>query len=160
MSLCIGGDFVPTNTNKYLFEEGKSSDLFGEELNDIFIKSDLNIFNLEVPITNSNEKLHKAGSPNLKTYSEITNILGNIKPVLLSGANNHIFDYKNEGIKDTLSLLDSKGIYHVGFGGNLQEAKEPIIMKLNGLRVGVYSFAENEFCSARTVNGGVMDMIP
>ena len=45
MKLYIGADFVPTDINKSLFEEGKGEALVGKELYEILKQSDLNVFN-------------------------------------------------------------------------------------------------------------------
>ncbi len=153
-SILIGADFVPTESNRYIFTKGENEELLGKELDNLFRRSDLNILNLEVPITNSNDELSKEGSPNLKTYSEILNILNKMSAVLLSGANNHIYDYKQKGIEDTLSYLDCSGINHVGFGLNKQEARKAWFKKFEGLTIGVYSCSENEFCCANMNHGG------
>lgn len=152
--IIIGADFVPTESNKGIFETGNVQELFGKELSKILLESDLKILNLEVPITNCTKKITKEGSPNLKTYPEILNILCKMQSVLLSGANNHIYDYSQKGIEDTLLYLNNSGIEHVGFGVNKQEASKPWIRKYDGITIGVYSCSENEFCCADSRHGG------
>ncbi len=152
--ILIGADFVPTLSNKDIFIEGNLNKLVGNELEKIFKMSDLNILNLEVPITFCDKKIRKAGSPNLKTYPEALNILKNMNPLVVSGANNHIFDYSQEGISDTISYLDENNILHVGFGKDYESARESLIVKINGLKIGIYSCSENEFSCANKSHGG------
>ena len=154
ITINIGGDFVPTESNRFFFKNGDAEGLFGNDLFSLLNDCDLNIFNLEAPITDSEISSEKAGSPNLKTYMEITNVLSKIRPVLLSCANNHILDYGRKGIEDTISALDKAEIAYVGMGMNAQEAKRPYIKEIKGIKIGVYSCAENEFSTAKNSIGG------
>lgn len=154
VKICIGADFVPTKSNKVLFDAGDANQLFGEKLYNLFLQSDLNIFNLEAPITNSECKLEKAGSPNLKIYKEITNVLEKIGPVLLSCANNHILDYGMKGVTDTINELSHASISYVGLGLNKEDAAKCFIKDFGEFRVGIYSCAENEFSIAKKYSGG------
>ena len=154
LRIVVGADFVPTESNRYLFEKGDTEKLFGKELDEILLNSDLNMFNLEVPITPSSDELKKEGGPNLRTYPEITHILTQMKCVLLSGANNHIYDFKQKGIEDTLTCLEQSGIEYVGVGRNIQDAKKTWYKEYYGMTIGVYSCSENEFCCASDSHGG------
>lgn len=46
---------------------------------------------------------------------------------ILSGANNHVFDYGIEAVKDTILRLKTAGINYVGVGLNEEEAYSPAI---------------------------------
>lgn len=50
-------------------------------------------------------------------------------------ANNHIKDYGEESLVDTLDTLDEAGIRRVGAGRNIEEASAPVIYKINGHRI-------------------------
>lgn len=152
--ILIGADFVPTESNRDLFINNSAEELFGTVLLQELNKADLTVFNLEAPITEAKEKLFKVGGPNLKVYPECINILRGLKPLLLSGANNHIFDYKDEGIRNTLNYLKTEGISYIGFGENSIHAREERIFTVNQFRVGFYSCSENEFCCANSQHGG------
>ncbi len=56
-------------------------------------------------------------------------------------ANNHALDYGYEAFLDTLKRLDAAGIACVGGGRNLAEARCPVILERNGLRVGCLAYA-------------------
>ena len=152
--ILIGGDLVPTISNKRFFEEGDIKGLMGEALVNKLLEADLRVFNLEVPITNAKEKLPKAGSPNLKTYNDSIKVLNYLKPLLLSGANNHIYDYGEEGINNTKKILDRNDIKSVGFGLSLKEAKASSCIRINGVNIGIYACAEKEFSCAMEDRGG------
>jgi poly-gamma-glutamate synthesis protein (capsule biosynthesis protein) len=51
---------------------------------------------------------------------------------IVSLANNHAFDLGLEGFENTISLLDNMGIKYCGAGHNLSEAKQPVIINMDG----------------------------
>ncbi len=62
-------------------------------------------------------------------------------------ANNHIMDYEEQGLLDTLSMLDQAGIRHAGAGANAAEAAAPAIIDLHSptaCRVALLSYTDNE----------------
>lgn len=158
--ILIGGDFVPTISNKYLFEKGNIDDLMGKDLTDKLLEADIRVFNLEAPITDSTEKTPKCGSPNLKTYEDSINILKKLKPLILSAANNHIYDYGETGIDNTKRILESNNIKSVGFGKTSAEAKSSFFYTINELKIGIYACAENEFSCITENRGGANGFDP
>lgn len=151
--ILISGDYCPIGRNVQLIQNEKYKELFnGFELfkDDV----DLGIVNLECPITSSNNKIQKTG-PCLKNGN-----INSLKALNFAGfdlvtlANNHIRDYGDEGIKDTLNNLKLVGIEHVGAGMDSNEAKKTFIKNINGKVVAVVNIAENEFCSAKKSSAG------
>lgn len=59
-------------------------------------------------------------------------------------ANNHVLDYEEEAFLEMLELLEAAGIAYVGAGRNLEEARRPVILSPQGLRLGVVAFTDNE----------------
>lgn len=47
-------------------------------------------------------------------------------------ANNHLFDYGTDGMKDTLKSLDDAGITHIGAGNNESQARQTASSDING----------------------------
>ncbi len=75
---------------------------------------------------------------------------------VLSLANNHICDYGDEAIEDTIGLLKSKGIVPIGVGESLEEACRPAILSAGDVRVALLAYA-----SARNFGGsGAYVMAP
>lgn len=58
---------------------------------------------------------------------------------LFSLANNHIFDWGRDAIKDTMSILSSSSIYFSGVGKNYEEANTPTVINKNGYSVAFLS---------------------
>lgn len=156
VNLTIGGDFCIT-------PQYATTDLFSDEIIDLFRRSDINIVNLECPILikhNTTGRIIKSG-PNLYTdYSSIKQLNKiNINTVTL--ANNHILDFGADGLNSTVESCSNNGIQTVGAGRNLQEANKPIYIHKNGIRVALVNFCENEFSIATETNAGAnpMDLI-
>ncbi len=62
-------------------------------------------------------------------------------------ANNHILDYEEQGLRDTLRILKASGIHHAGAGATAAEAAAPAILEVQGTspcRVALLSFTDNE----------------
>jgi len=55
-------------------------------------------------------------------------------------ANNHILDYGEVGLTDTLAALDSAGILWCGAGAGLAVARRPAIREIRGTRVAFLSY--------------------
>ncbi len=59
-------------------------------------------------------------------------------------ANNHIMDYGDVGLLETVANLDRAGIAHAGAGRNLTEARRPAEFEVNGLRVAFIAATDNQ----------------
>jgi poly-gamma-glutamate capsule biosynthesis protein CapA/YwtB (metallophosphatase superfamily) len=79
-------------------------------------------------------------------------------------ANNHTFDAEERGFLDTIRALDAAGISHVGGGRDLAEARTPVIVERNGIKIGFIgytqftNFGESAFAAAS--RSGVAPMDP
>ena len=59
-------------------------------------------------------------------------------------ANNHIYDFGEEGLLDTLDTLNNVGVHPVGAGRNLKEAVQPVYYIINDIKVAVVSASQIE----------------
>jgi poly-gamma-glutamate synthesis protein (capsule biosynthesis protein) len=57
-------------------------------------------------------------------------------------ANNHIMDYGVKALQTTLKTLDHMDIQYCGAGMNLAEARKPVIMEKNGVKIGFLSYSK------------------
>ncbi|PDT34700.1 MULTISPECIES: CapA family protein [Sinorhizobium] len=60
---------------------------------------------------------------------------------VVSRANNHVFDWGIEGMRETSRVLDQNGIVHAGVGENLAQASAARFLETGGGRVALLSFA-------------------
>lgn len=64
-------------------------------------------------------------------------------------ANNHVFDYGEDALLDTLDTLDEAGIPYVGAGRDIEEASRPYVFEINGRRIAYVAASSAEYYSAR-----------
>lgn len=59
-------------------------------------------------------------------------------------ANNHVYDYGEDALLDTIATLDEAGIPHIGAGANLEEAKKPYYFVYNGRKIAIVAATQIE----------------
>nr|WP_314897336.1 CapA family protein [uncultured Flavobacterium sp.] len=104
--------------------------------------TDINIINLEAALSNSTKKIFKtfnfkATPDRIKTLTVANITVANI-------ANNHILDFSEEGLIETIQTLNAAGILHAGAGMNENEAEKPVILTTKNNTLGVLGFTDNE----------------
>jgi poly-gamma-glutamate synthesis protein (capsule biosynthesis protein) len=119
----------------------------------LFNLGDLNIVNLESPLTVSEKKIIKTG-PCIKSDPASVSLLKNLKINLACLSNNHIRDYGDEGVIETIRTCRKEGIEIVGADLNIEEAGIPYITEIRGIKTGVLNFSESEFNAATADNAG------
>ena len=96
-------------------------------------RADLAIVNLEGPLGG---KPHK-GYPQFSIPDEFAVALKDAGFSVFLTANNHAADCYSKGIKRTIDVLDSLGVYHTGtFKNSLEHEQDyPLIIEKNGIRM-------------------------
>jgi poly-gamma-glutamate synthesis protein (capsule biosynthesis protein) len=151
MKFLIAGDFVIT-------ENFKDKDLLSREIIDLFNKSDFRIINLEAPVTDCKSKIIKTG-PHLKSNRDLTRqTLLNLNTNLVTLANNHVLDYDEKGVLDTLNFCRKNNIETVGAGKNKMEASKVFYLNDKNCKVAIINIAENEWASATSEKAGANGM--
>ena len=141
-----------------LARENDAEGLFGDFL-PLFRDADLAITNLESPITASGKPIEKTG-PNLKSPPDTLPVLKKAGFDLVTLANNHIMDYGDEGLENTLNECRKAGIDTVGAGMSSEDSIKPFIKNINGISVAVVNIAENEFGTTQNGDPGGHAMDP
>ena len=160
ISLLIAGDLAPTIENENLFIVGDVDKLVGSEIVDLFSQADVSSINLECPLTTFGNPIQKQG-PNLKAAPGTINGIRNLNPKVICLANNHIMDFGEPGLQDTLKLLDEFHLDYVGIGKDLNEAATSVqIIEKKGWKLGFYACAEHEFSIATTNSSGAAPFDP
>lgn len=142
INLLFGGDFAPCGAYESLIIERGGEIL--ENIHKTIENADFTIFNLETPICESGKPIKKTG-PALRAAPATLNALStsNVDAVCL--ANNHILDYGPDGLTQTITELDKRGIRHVGAGNSRENAEAALRITIKGRRVSIFSVAEQEF---------------
>ena len=147
MSIVIGADIVPTESNKACFDSGDMQNVVDAGLLNMLSNSDYRIFNLECPLVDTDSPIRKCG-PNLRADVSSVNGLKSIGIDLLTLANNHIMDQGNAGLESTIKALEKENIAFLGVGKNRETAAKPFVFSVNDKKIGVYACAEHEFSIA------------
>ncbi len=156
MNILIAGDF-------FISDGFRGRDLFDPAVVGLFAGADYRIVNLEAPVTagDPGNRIFKTG-PHLGAAKEtIIPFLKKLRLDAVTLANNHIMDYGEPGLADTLASLSEAGIGRLGAGRDLEEARRPLILERDGRRIAVLNFAENEWAGAAPGKAGAspLDLI-
>lgn len=143
MKLVFTGDVNFRNKESITSEEAKQA---MQEVMPYFNAADFRIVNLECPLGDINkyEPIKKCG-PNLISPESCICFLDESRVSGATLANNHIGDYGEDPVKNTMELLDDHSIKHCGAGKNLNEAYGAMHFEKDGIKVSVLSICENEF---------------
>lgn len=151
IGVLVVGDLAMTNsfTNRRLVDDS---------VNELFQKVDCRIVNLEAPVTDCSFKITKTG-PHLKADRESTRaLLRNLNVDVLTLANNHILDYGEQGVFDTLEFCHKNNMKTVGAGKNIAMAIETLYLEVRERKIAIVNFAENEWASATSKSAGANPM--
>jgi poly-gamma-glutamate synthesis protein (capsule biosynthesis protein) len=125
-----GGDVAP------LRKTGRG--IFGE-IAGHFQRAEVSFFNLELPLSDRGEPVrgksicHRGPPVDIEGIAECGVSCVNL-------ANNHILDFGDGAMFDTIELLDRHAIGRFGAGRNLDEARRSRIVEKSGLRVGFLGY--------------------
>ena len=147
IKLVICGDLVPTEKSSKLFEDANIDCLIDKNIQSFLHNSDFRFFNLETPLCDSKNPIPKSG-PNLIAPTKTIKGIKALNPSLIGLANNHILDQDEYGFWQTIKTLEEFDINYTGGGKNQKEAAKPFIYEQNGIKIGIYCCAENEFTNA------------
>jgi poly-gamma-glutamate capsule biosynthesis protein CapA/YwtB (metallophosphatase superfamily) len=110
--------------------------------------ADLRIINLECAITDNEQPWTRTAKVfHFRTPPSAIETLRTARIDACSLANNHILDFEEQGLLDTLEHLDAAGIRHAGAGRNQEEAVDPAILIVpadHTHRVALLAFTDNE----------------
>ncbi len=111
-----------------------------EKAAEILRTADLTFGNLECPISDQGRDLR-----HLYSFRADPRALQGLEGAgfdVVSQANNHTYDWGPKALLDSLQRLRAAGIRTVGAGRNDLEAHYPLIVDLEGLRVGFLAYVE------------------
>lgn len=141
MHIGLMGDVMIGRLVNEQLDEVPTTYIWGDLL-PILKSHDLNLINLEAALTTSSRLVPKVF--NFKADPKKVQALVDASIHVVNLANNHVLDYSEEGLLETLQTLDQAGIQHVGAGRNLKEASHPVIVARQGITVGILGCTDNE----------------
>ncbi len=151
--IIIGADVVPTDQNRQFFIDGDMQKVVGKELKKILDDADFVAVNLEVPLTDKEDKIKKCG-PNLIAPTNTIKGYVELGVDLVTLANNHILDQNVSGFKSTVDILDKANIDYVGGGFSYEQAYKPKFYDICGKKIGFYAVCQHEFSWVQDYGAG------
>ena len=146
VSISVAGDLCLTEDGfviDHYDEVGSLEECISPEILQITNETDLFYVNHEYTISDRGAPL--AGKYyTFRAKPERMSILKEMGTDIVSLANNHVYDYGAEALYDTADLLEEAGIPYVGGGRNIAEAKRPIYMIVNGIKIGFVGASNGE----------------
>ena len=101
-------------------------------------EADLLLGNQETPICDRGEPIlgkTEVGSGNVRAVPETARALREVGFKAVGLANNHMMDYGEEGLLQTIELLAEAGVAYTGAGCNVDEAHQPVLLEVNGTKL-------------------------
>lgn len=112
------------------------------------LQADLRIVNLECALTRHRQPWARTRKMfHFRADPEAVCVLQAAHIDACTLANNHILDYEEQGLYDTLQILDATGIRHAGAGANAESAAAPVMLDTHGpspCRIALLSCTDNE----------------
>ena len=123
------------------------TDCFSEDLLEEMRSADIMMINNEFAYTTRGAALEGKAYTFRGDPSRVS-LLEDLGVDIVSVANNHVFDYGETGLKDTLDTLRDAKMPYVGAGRNLEEARKPVYFIAAGKKIAICSATQIE----RTLN--------
>ena len=160
MTLLFAGDYYPNRRSVSLIENGDTS-VIGDDIRKLVSSADYSIFNYESPIVTKAESkpIVKAG-PNLKSSINAAQFIKTVGFKMATLANNHVLDYGEDALVDTVEILNKLHFDTVGAGKNLEEASSVLYKNICGKNFAFVNCCEHEFSIATEAQAGANPLNP
>jgi poly-gamma-glutamate synthesis protein (capsule biosynthesis protein) len=106
---------------------------------DILRSADIALGNLECPLSTRGEPIDKRFL--FRAHPRNLAALSWAGFDIVSLANNHLLDFGEEAMEDTLRGLKDRGVLYVGAGLSEEEAHRPVIMEVKGVKIAFLAYA-------------------
>lgn len=137
--ITLGTNQKATYSNSFHeYYDKYGADYFLQNVKGVFEEDDFTIINLEGTLTNS-DNIRTTKQWNHKGKPEYVNILTNASVEAVTLGNNHIMDYQQEGVNDTIKTVKDAGLAY-GLSGDWGHALG--IYEVKGIKIGFVSVNE------------------
>ena len=147
VTFAFAGDILLDDAYAMMYQyRNRGSDIydtFSAELLERMRSADVFMLNNEFPFstggtpTQGKQFTFRANPSNIDIYKQIG-------VDVVSLANNHAYDYGETALMDTFTTLENAQIPYVGAGRNIDEAKKPLYLIANGIKIGIVSATQIE----------------
>lgn len=132
-------------TTDYMDTRQGLADCFSENLLEVMRESDLMIMNNEFVYMEEgrSEALH-GKDYTFRAEPEAVELLEVFGVDAVTLANNHVYDYGETGLLDTMQYLNEAGIPYVGAGADMDEASKILYYVANGRKIAIVAASQIE----------------
>ena len=145
--LTFGGDicFDENYSNMYTLSQrdGDIRKCFSNDILQVMKEADVFMVNNEFTYTTRGEPLPEKAFT-FRSNPENINLLKDMGVDLVSLANNHAYDYGEISLLDSIESLDAAEMPFVGVGKNLEEARKPYYVTINGIKIAIVAATQIE----------------
>ena len=156
-TILFGGDFCPIRGYEQKMLAGE--EIFAPELKSL-LRSHFSVINLEAPLCDEGLPTPSPSGSGLRGSPAVASYLKTLGVDALGLANNHIRDFGDEGVLQTIQNLSRVGLSSFGAGANHEQASKPLEARLGNLSVGFLAVAEKELNLARPNRPGAARFVP
>lgn len=115
-----------------------------EQVSPYFHQADLVIGNLETTLSGREkhyqQRNKRTGYPMFNCPDELAHDLYKVGFDVVTTANNHCMDRGITGLKHTITILNQEGLSHTGTFATKNDAWQPLIRNVKGIRVGILAY--------------------
>jgi len=119
--------------------------LWARDVKDIAASCDLLLCNLECCVSGRGRRTDRIRNKPFffRAPPQVIDVLKAIDVSAVGLANNHVLDFEEEGLIDTLGYLAEAGIPAFGAGRDAAEAQQGIVLRTGALRLGVFALTDH-----------------
>ena len=132
LTIALTGDIYPTRPLAPLVPQVRS-------VFDLLRTADLALGNFEISLSGKGAPLEKLLA--IRSDPTVAKDLPELGLDVVTVANNHSMDYGWEALQDSIEHLKGAGLRVVGAGRTIAEATRPLIVTVQGKRIGVIAFS-------------------
>jgi poly-gamma-glutamate capsule biosynthesis protein CapA/YwtB (metallophosphatase superfamily)/outer membrane protein assembly factor BamB len=142
VELVAVGDIMLSRTVEERMEVYGSTYPF-EAVSELLRGADIAIGNLESPLSVSGDPLQKRFV--FRAHPRHAETLARAGFDVMSVANNHLLDFGQEGIEQTLEILRDVGVVPLGAGLSPEEARRPLSLRVKGRNIAFLAYAASRW---------------
>ena len=159
MKILVAGDFCPRYRVEKLFNYCDFTSVLGE-IKNVTNSVDYSIVNFECPVCNEGTKPIVKYGPNLFCSESGVEALKYVGFNCVTLANNHFFDYGEDGVRSSLMAFNRNHVDFVGGGTDLCEAARILYKQIGEKKLAIINCCENEFSIATEQRAGSNPLNP
>ena len=147
VTLCFTGDILMDDEyaimSRLKSRGGSLDEGISEALLTVLRQSDITVVNNEFPYTNRGTPT-EGKTFTFRADTDTVSYLGDMGADVAIVANNHVYDFGEQGLLDTLDTLGQASIHALGAGRNIEEASAPVYFIVNDMKIALIAATQIE----------------